>query len=112
MSEAGGSTGTANPTPREALVVMSDGELDIVSQLTSVGAKVVVAGDTGSADGNGIVSLVRSSATKATVSTIDNANSAFGQVSTALAVAGVVNSQVGQYGTSKGAQALFPTKTK
>ena len=49
---------------------------------------------------------------KSTVSTIDNANSAFGQVSTALAVAGAINSQVGQYGTAKGAQALFPTRRR
>lgn len=89
-----------------------DAELDVVSQLTSAGGKVVVAGDSGSAKQNGIVALVRGSPTKATVSTIDNANSAFGQVSTALAVAGAVNAQVGHYGTEKGAQALFPIKTK
>lgn len=89
-----------------------DAELDVVSQLIAADGKVVVAGDTGSAQANGIVALVRGGASKSTVSTIDNANSAFGQVSTALAVAGAVNSQVGHYGTAKGAQALFPTKTK
>lgn len=93
-------------------IYAGDAELDIVSQLTAAGGKVVVAGDTGSAEANGIVALVRGGATKSTVSTIDNANSAFGQVSAALAVAGAVNSQVGHYGTANGAQALFPTKTK
>ena len=89
-----------------------EAEFDVVSQLTSAGGKVVVAGDTGSAQADGVVALVREGSTKSTVSTIDNANSAFGQVSTALAVAGTINSQIGHYGTSKGAQALFPTKTQ
>jgi Copper transport outer membrane protein, MctB len=89
-----------------------DGNLDLVSQLIKADGRVVVAGDTGAAAGNGIVALVRDGSAKATVSTIDNADSPFGQVSTALAVAGSVNSQVGHYGTGKGAQALFPTKTK
>lgn len=87
-------------------------ELDLVSQLSAAGGRVVVAGDTGSAAGNGVVAMVRGSAAKATVSTVDDANSAFGQVSTALAVAGAVSSQVGHYGTAKGAQALFPTRAK
>lgn len=87
-------------------------ESDVVSQLAAVGGKVVVAGDTGSAEGNGLVALVRNGASKSTVSTVDNANSGFGQVSTALAMAGAVNSEVGHYGTASGAQALFPTKTK
>jgi hypothetical protein len=87
-------------------------ESDVVSQLAAVGGKVVVAGDTGSAEGNGLVALVRGGASKSTVSTVDNADSGFGQVSTALAMAGAVNSEVGHYGTASGAQALFPTKTK
>lgn len=86
--------------------------LDLVSQLNTVGAKVVVAGDTGSAKSNGIVALVRSGPVKSTVSTVDNANSAFGQVSTTLAVSQALGSQFGHYGTAKGAQALFPTKAK
>jgi hypothetical protein len=89
-----------------------EADLDLVAQLSVAGAKVVVAGDTGSAQANGIVALVRSAPQKSTVSTIDNANSAFGQVSTALAVAGAVASQVGHYGTAKGAEALFPTRAK
>jgi hypothetical protein len=90
----------------------SDAELDVVSQLTVAGAKVVVAGDAGSAEASGIVAKVRDGSAKSTVSTVDNANSAFGQVSTVLAMAGTVNSQIGHYGTAKGATALFPTATK
>ncbi|MGH8860405.1 MAG: copper transporter [Jatrophihabitantaceae bacterium] len=87
-------------------------EFDLVSQLTQKNAKVVVAGDTGSAQANGVVGLARDGTTKSSVSTIDNANTAFGQVSTALAMAGALHSQLGHYGTGKGAQALFPTTTK
>lgn len=87
-------------------------DLDLVAQLNGAGATVVVAGDAGSARGNGIVALIRDGASKSTVSTVDNADSAFGQVSTVLAVAGALASQVGQYGTATGAQALFPTRTK
>jgi hypothetical protein len=93
-------------------VYAGEAGLDLVTRLTLAGAKVVVAGDTGSAQGNGIVAGVRNGNAKATVSTIDNADSAFGQVSTVLAVAGAEQSQIGQYGTEKGAQALLPTSVK
>jgi hypothetical protein len=51
-------------------------------------------------------------ATKNTVSTIDNADSAIGQVSTVLALADITKSNVGQYGTGKGADAMFPIPTR
>jgi hypothetical protein len=106
--------------PAKTVVVIGNGSLpkntyageaglDLVAQLSASGGKVVVAGDTGSAQGNGIVALVRTGAPKSTVSTIDNANSAFGQVSTVLAVAAAEQSEVGHYGTAKGADAIFPT---
>jgi hypothetical protein len=87
-------------------------ELDLVSQLSARGGKVVVAGDAGSAQSNGVIAGVRNGPSKSTVSTVDDADTAFGQVSTALAMAGAVNSQVGHYGTAPGAQALFPTTSK
>lgn len=87
-------------------------ELDLVSQLSTRGAKVVVAGDVGSARNNGVIAGVRNGPVKSTVSTVDDADTAFGQVSTALAMAGAINSQVGHYGTAAGAQALFPTTSK
>lgn len=86
-------------------------ELDLVTALHAAGGQVVVAGDTGSGTGGGVVALVRSTAAKATISTVDNANSAFGQVSTVLALADMANSRIGQYGTAPGADALFPTPT-
>lgn len=109
--------------PAKTVVVLGNGSLpknsyagqagvDVVTQLTAAGGKVVVAGDTGSARGNGVVAMVRNGAAKSTVSTIDNATSPFGQVSTVLAVAGIEKSQVGQYGTAKGASTLLPTSPK
>lgn len=108
--------------PAQTVVVVGSGsiakgayagqtELDLISALQNAGGHVVVAGDSGSAQNGGVVALVRSNATKAAVSTIDNANSSFGQVSTVLALAGLAKSQVGHYGTGKGADALFPSPT-
>lgn len=87
-------------------------ELDLVTQLIKAEAKVVVAGDAGTANADGIVASVRSGTASSAVSTVDNANTAAGQVSTTLALADVINSDVGQYGTAKGATALFPTTSK
>jgi len=110
-------------TAAKDVVVVGDGsqpkdsyagqaELALVSQLNTFGGHVVVAGDSGSASGNGIVKLVRDGAAKSDVSTVDNADTAFGQVSTALAVQAAANSQSGQYGTQAGAQTLFPNPSK
>lgn len=87
-------------------------ELDLVTALSGHGGKVLVAGDSGSAQNNGVIAGVRNGPAKSTVSTVDDADTAFGQVSTALAMAGAINSQVGHYGTAAGAQALFPTTSK
>jgi hypothetical protein len=89
----------------------SASELDLVAALSNDQAHIVVAGDSGSAAATGIVGMVRSSTSKSTVSTVDNADSAVGQVSTTLALAGAAKGQVGQYGSQKGSQALFPTPT-
>jgi hypothetical protein len=109
-------------TPATTVVVVGTGalargdyggaaEFSFVSALEQQGGHVVVAGDAPSATQGGIVALVRTQL-KATVSTVDNADSAIGQVSTVLATAGVVQSQVGHYGTGAGAQALFPNPVK
>jgi hypothetical protein len=88
-------------------------ELSLVTALQQAGGHVVVAGDPASAVKAGIVAAVRGSdAAKSTVSTIDNADSAIGQVSTVLALAGITKSSVGHYGTGKGADAMFPIPTK
>lgn len=86
-------------------------ELDLINALQERGGTVVVAGDTGSARRAGVVALVRTGAAKSVVSTVDNADTPYGQVSTVLALAQAGNSQVGQYGTAAGADALFPRPT-
>ncbi len=109
--------------PAKTIVVLGTGaypkddyaggaETDLVAQLAARGGKIVVAGDRSSAQGNGVVAGVRNGPSRSTVSTVDNADTAFGQVSTALATAGAINAQFGHYGTAPGSQALFPTKTK
>lgn len=112
-------------TPSTTVVVVGTGslragdyaasvELSLVTALQQAGGHVVVAGNGTSALDAGIVAAVRSNnADRSTVSTIDNADSAIGQVSTVLALAGAATNQsVGHYGTAKGAQALFPTTAK
>ena len=70
---------------------------------------MVVAGDPASADNGGLIYRVRGSKPdRAAMSTVDNANSAYGQVSTVLALAGASGGLVGHYGTQQNADALFP----
>lgn len=88
-------------------------ELALVSALQQAGGHVVVAGDNASASQSGIVAGIRGvNGDKATVSTVDNADTASGQVSTVLALADITKSVVGHYGTTKSADALFPSLTK
>ena len=56
--------------------------------------------------------MVRNGATKSAVSTVDNADTAFGQVSTTLAVAGDREVPGRPVRQAKGAEALFPTPAK
>jgi len=83
--------------------------LDLSSALQSAGAHVIVAGDAGSATQDGVVSLVRTGGAHSSISTVDDADTAFGPASVVLTVVGALNSQVGHYGTAQGADALFPT---
>lgn len=92
-------------------------QLDLISQLQQRGARVVVAGDAASATGGGVVALVRSDdADKSAVASVDNADSALGQVSTVFALADIgkpaPNTVVGHYGTARNATALFPNPAR
>jgi len=113
-------------TPSTTVIVLTGGglpnkdyggtaELALVTALanSAAGGHVVVAGDKASADGNGLVSLVRSSKTaRSTATTVDDADTSFGQVSAVLALAGATKGLVGHYGTEQGADALFPSPPK
>jgi hypothetical protein len=118
------SVGESTVTPSTLVVVVGTGsmptgdygaqmELSFVTQLQATGGHVVVAGNADSATQAGLVAEVRSSGTdKSAMSTVDNADTAIGQVSTVLAVVDSKNSTVGHYGTAKSADALFPTPSK
>jgi hypothetical protein len=93
-------------------VYAGQAQLDLVAALAGAGASVVVAGDAGSARGNGAIALVRDGAQRSTVSTVDNADSAVGAVSTVLALAEQRRHDVGQYGAQRGASALFPVPSR
>jgi hypothetical protein len=111
-------------TPSTTVVVLAHGglhardyagtaETSLVAALAAGGGHVVVAGDNASATQDGLVAQVRASKEdRAAVSTVDNANNAFGQVSTVLALASAIDGQVAHYGTDQSAQALFPAPSK
>ena len=88
-------------------------QLSLVTELqqTNAQADTVVAGDTASATLGGLVALVRST-DKAGVSTIDDADTAMGQVTTVLALAETAVGKSGSYGTGSGSQALFPSPSR
>ncbi len=111
-------------TPSTLIIVLGHGtmssksygslaEVALVAALVKAGAHVVVAGDAASASGGGLVAAVRDRpAERSASATVDNADSAFGQVSTVLALAAAAKGQNGHYGTENGADALFPTPTR
>jgi hypothetical protein len=111
-------------TPSTTVVVLARGGLrahdyagtaeeSLVSQLAAQDGHVVVAGDAASAGKDGLIAQVRASKEdRAAVSTVDNANNPFGQVSTVLALASAIGGQVGHYGTDQSADALFPAPSK
>lgn len=113
-----------NPLPSRTVVVVGTGalkssnyaasaELALVTAMQQAGGHLVVAGDSASATKAGVIAGVRgANGDKATVSTVDNADNAIGQISAVLAVADIIKSQVGHYGTAKSADALFPSPTK
>ncbi len=88
-------------------------QLATVTQLDSTGGHVVVAGDQASASGAGLVAEVRADdVDKGAVSTVDNADTAMGQIATPLAMAGVLKNTVGHFGTADGADTLVPEPAK
>ena len=116
------SLGGNDVTPAKNVVVIGHGvpsgsyatsvELSLVGALAD-GGHVVVAGDAGSATGGGVIAAARGSqGVRAALSSVDNADTAFGQVSTALALAAAAKGEEGHYGTGQGADALYPAPPK
>jgi outer membrane murein-binding lipoprotein Lpp len=116
-------TDGSDVAPADTVVLLGDGslpkndyggaaELSLVQALQKDGGKVVVAGNARTATAGGIVALVRDAPVGTTVSTVDNADTAFGQVATVLTIAGAEKDQVGHYGTGSGADALYPSPAR
>ncbi|MEP6599318.1 MAG: copper transporter [Actinomycetota bacterium] len=116
--------GGDNVTPATMVVVVASGtlpvgnaggktQLSLVTELQRAGGHVVVVGNPLSATAGGAVALVRGDdVAKTTVSTVDNADSAVGQVATVLALVSVAKFKPGHYGTGSGASDLFPEPVK
>lgn len=113
-----------NPQKATLAVVVSNGTFlktdarakampSVVTEFHAYGLKTVVAGDTLSNTQSGLTEAVRADDTlSASVSTVDNADTSIGGISIALALAGLVLGQSGQYGTGTGASSLFPPAAK
>lgn len=94
------------PYPDKDAAARNKNALTAAAQLDRVG-RLVVAG-AGVGDGS-VVAGVRADPTLSkTISTVDNAATAQGQLVTAMATAGQLTNGVGQYGVGAGAQALLP----
>ncbi|MGH4024627.1 MAG: copper transporter [Pseudonocardiaceae bacterium] len=79
------------------------------TQLDRSGGGAVLAGRTGSADGDGPVGVVRADTTSTSLlSTVDHVGTSAGRVVTVLALAEQAQGRAGRYGTASNAQATVP----
>jgi hypothetical protein len=82
---------------------------ELVAALDSAGSGAVVAGDAASAAEYGLVGLIRADPTlSAAVSTVDNVDTAAGQISTVLALGQEGEGTSGKYGTGEDTQPVPP----
>ncbi|MFL6096303.1 MAG: copper transporter [Blastococcus sp.] len=99
---AGGFTG-ADAADRNATVA------DLVTALDSTGSGAVVAGDADSSGATGLVGVIRDDPKlSAAISTVDNAATAAGRISTVLALVGEGDGTSGKYGTGEDTQPVPP----
>jgi hypothetical protein len=111
---------TNNPSAADLAVVISSGpvavgdlggktQLSMLTAIQSAGGSTILAGDNGSSTAGGLIAQVRGSdVLKSSLSTVDDADTAMGQVSTVLALAEAQTGQTGAFGNGAGAQAAFP----
>ncbi|WP_409329722.1 copper transporter [Trujillonella humicola] len=86
-----------------------DGLLDLVRALDVAGSGTVVAGDADAAGENGLVGAIRADPeTAGLVSTVDNVDTAAGQISSVLALGAEGEGTSGQYGTGEDTQPVPP----
>ena len=81
----------------------------LASALDTQGDGAVLAGDTASAGSGGLIKAVRDDASASrSVSTVDDADSAIGQLTVILGLAEQSRGRTGHYGTAAGADAIAP----
>ncbi|MBP2324680.1 hypothetical protein JOF56_005065 [Kibdelosporangium banguiense] len=79
------------------------------AQIDRSGAGAVLAGDTGSAEGSGLIGVVRAdTAASSILSTVDNVDLNAGRVATILALGEQLEGKAGRYGTAGNAQSVVP----
>jgi hypothetical protein len=112
--------GSDTVTPSTLVLVVASGtlpagdaggkaQLALLTELRQTGGTVVVAGDSASATGGGLIALLRAdSGDRSTVSSVDNSDTQIGEVSTMLALGDAAQSNFGQFGTGSNVDALFP----
>ena len=112
--------GSEKLTPATLVVIVGSGtpgdkqvgtsQATFASAFQQAGATVVVAGDAASDVAPGVVATIRADDTLSkTLTTVDNADSAMGQVSAVLALTD--SAQVGAYGIGSNADSPFPKLT-
>ncbi|MBO0840056.1 MAG: copper transporter [Sciscionella sp.] len=123
LSDGGFVKTTGNVEPAQLAIVLTGGAQQgtgagdkastlgrFATQVQRSGAGTVLAGDAGSADGDGAIGVVRADTSASSVlSTVDDADSPAGQTVTMLALVEQLNGKAGQYGIAGNAQAPMPT---
>ena len=111
------------PRPAQLVVLVTSGTypakdkrteamLNMITEFSITSLPTMVGGNLAAAQPSGLISVVRADKVSELVSTVDDAGSALGQVTSAQALAGLLTNTVGQYGTGPGAKELFPAPAK
>jgi hypothetical protein len=83
--------------------------VELAAALDASSSGAVIAGDSASAEDNGLVGVVRSDpTTSAAVSTVDNVDTTPGQISAVLALGSEGEGTSGKYGTGEDTQPVPP----
>ncbi len=123
LTSAGFITVTGTPVAGQSVVVLTGAEVTggseadkaaaaayLANQLGQTATGVVVAGRTGSEGETGTVGVIRSdTALSATVTTVDNVDTASGRIAAVLGLVEQNGGGVGRYGFGDNAQAQVPT---
>lgn len=123
LTSAGFITVTGTPAAGQSVIILTGAQAtggseadraatiaDFAGQVSQTAVGTVLAGSTGSEQPTGPVGVVRDdTALSATVTTVDNVDSATGRIATVLGLVEQNGGGVGQYGFGENAQAQSPT---